>query len=85
VAAVGGHRRRPDAWSCLRSAVAIDDAEPDRWQRVAAGIVRCQDPATGRIEQSAGYFGLDDVDLDEHADDTSMMETLGREGWPAPR
>jgi trehalose/maltose hydrolase-like predicted phosphorylase len=62
-------RRRPDAWSRLRSALAIDDAEPDRWERVADGIARCQDPATGRIEQFAGYFDLDDIDLDEHADD----------------
>lgn len=71
----------PDGWHNLAARLALDPAEPQHWRTVAAGLVRGYDPATGLIEQFAGYHQLDPIDLSDH--DTSVATVDARLGWYA--
>ncbi|MGI9146432.1 MAG: glycoside hydrolase family 65 protein [Chloroflexota bacterium] len=72
--------RWPDEWRALRARLGLDVDEMAHWRDAAAGLVSGQDPVTGRIEQFAGYFGLEDVDLTQYAGRTVPMDVvLGRE------
>jgi trehalose/maltose hydrolase-like predicted phosphorylase len=63
----------------LRERLALDDAELDHWAQVAEGLVRGDDSRSGLIEQFAGYFGLEDIDLSAYATRTVPMDVvLGR-------
>jgi trehalose/maltose hydrolase-like predicted phosphorylase len=72
--------RWPDAWERLRTQLAIDDKELDAWREVARGLVRGDDAQNGLIEQFAGYFGLEQIDLAAYASRTAPMDVvIGRE------
>lgn len=71
--------RWPDHGEAMRERLALDHAELAHWTEVAHGLVRGQDPHTGMIEQFAGYFGLEDIDLGAYASRTAPMDVvLGR-------
>jgi trehalose/maltose hydrolase-like predicted phosphorylase len=54
-------------WTLLRAVEfstgldLVDDAERQRWRRMAERLVDGYDPTSGRHEQFAGYFDLDDM------------------------
>jgi trehalose/maltose hydrolase-like predicted phosphorylase len=77
IAALG--ERWAEHEQCLRKRLALEDAELARWIDVANGLVRGHHPHTGMIEQFAGYFGLEDIDLSAYASRTAPMDVvLGR-------
>jgi kojibiose phosphorylase len=71
----------PEAWQELAARLALDPAEPAHWRNVAGALVRSYDPATGLIEQFAGYYALEPIDLSDH--DTSVATVDARLGWYA--
>ena len=63
----------------LRNQLALEDTELAHWTDVAKGLVRGHDPHSEMIEQFAGYFGLEDIDLSAYASRTAPMDVvLGR-------
>ncbi|HSK33619.1 MAG TPA: hypothetical protein VK903_09060, partial [Propionicimonas sp.] len=75
----------PQRWSELSSALAIDAAELDRWQRVAQAMYLPVGP-DGLLEQFAGYFALTDLDVAELRDPSrtiSMQQRYGIDGIAA--
>jgi trehalose/maltose hydrolase-like predicted phosphorylase len=73
-------KRWPDAWARLRQQLALDDKELDGWRDVARGLVRGDEAQSGLIEQFAGYFALEPIDLTAYASRTAPMDVvLGRE------
>jgi trehalose/maltose hydrolase-like predicted phosphorylase len=72
--------RWPDAWARLRQQLALDDTELDGWRAVARGLVRGDEAQSGLIEQFAGYFALEQIDLSAYASRTAPMDVvIGRE------
>ena len=72
--------RWPDQWQALSRRLAFSPDEVAKWQEVAARLVTGLDRASGRIEQFAGYFGLEDIDLAAYAGRAMPMDVvLGRE------
>ena len=64
----------------IRQRLALDDGELGHWTEVAKRLVRGDDPVTGMIEQFAGYFRLEDIDLCAYAGRAVPMDViLGRE------
>ena len=59
--------RWPAQWAILRDRLGVDDAELAEWGRVAAGMAFTTDPSSGVLEQFAGFFGLEPVDLSAFA------------------
>ena len=59
--------RWPEQWRTLAGRLGLEVAELAHWRDVAARLVTGLDPATGRIEQFAGYFDLEDIDLAQYA------------------
>ena len=80
VAALLGERW-PARWQELQAALALGPAELEAWQRVADGLVRgVANIRSGLIEQFAGYFDLEDIDLEQYAGRSVPMDVvLGRE------
>lgn len=72
-------QRWPDAWQRLRQQLALDQTELHGWRQVAKGLVRGDDAQNGLIEQFAGYFGLEQIDLTAYASRSAPMDiVLGR-------
>jgi trehalose/maltose hydrolase-like predicted phosphorylase len=72
--------RWPEAWERLRQRLALDRKELDEWLDVANGLVRGDGDGDGLIEQFAGYFGLEDIDLADYESRIAPMDmVLGRE------
>jgi kojibiose phosphorylase len=71
----------PEDWQRLAARLKLDHTEPEHWRAVAAGLARGYDPATGLIEQFAGYHQLEPIDLSDH--DTSVATVDARLGWYA--
>ncbi len=64
----------------LVDALGLDSVELAHWRSVADRLVTGLDSRTGRIEQFAGYFQLEDIDLSQYAGRTVPMDVvLGRE------
>jgi HAD superfamily hydrolase (TIGR01509 family) len=51
----------PAIWRDLSDRLGLTGAELDEWQAVAEGLVDGFDPESGRYEQFAGFFGLEDI------------------------
>lgn len=66
-------------WAELSSRLGLDGDELDHWELVARGLQVAQDPATGVVEQFAGYHQLDEIDLAGH--DPSVATVDARLGW----
>jgi trehalose/maltose hydrolase-like predicted phosphorylase len=72
--------RWPSRWIGLADRIGLEDSELDRWRDVATTIATGLDPKTGLFEQFAGYFKLEDIDLNDYAGRTVPMDVvLGRE------
>ena len=72
-------QRWPARWAELSGQLGLDAAELAHWGEAAATLVTGLDPATGLIEQFAGFFALEPVDLAQHADRSVPMDVvLGR-------
>ena len=70
----------PDHYGRLRRRLALDDAELAIWTVVAERLARGYNRSTGMIEQFAGYFSLEDIDLGGYSGRTVPMDViLGRE------
>ena len=66
----------PARWAELSAQLGLDAAELARWHDVAATLVTGLDPASGLIEQFAGFFSLERVDLADYANRTTPMDVL---------
>jgi trehalose/maltose hydrolase-like predicted phosphorylase len=72
--------RWPARWGALADKLGLERAELTHWRDVAARLLTGLDPSTGRIEQFAGYFDLEDIDLAQYAGRTVPMDVvLGHE------
>jgi trehalose/maltose hydrolase-like predicted phosphorylase len=71
--------RWPDRCQVMLARLELSEGELERWTEVANRLVRGQDPQTGMIEQFAGYFGLEDIDVAAYSSRTAPMDVvLGR-------
>jgi trehalose/maltose hydrolase-like predicted phosphorylase len=57
----------PLHWEPLAMRLGLNDAELSAWQNAADRLVTGLDPVTGLIEQFAGFYGLEDIDLAPYA------------------
>ncbi len=72
--------RWPEQWRELSSRIGMHVDELVHWRDVASGLVDGIDPATRRVEQFAGYFDLEDVDLTQYDGRSVPMDVvLGHE------
>jgi trehalose/maltose hydrolase-like predicted phosphorylase len=70
----------PERWAALAGNLELGEAELKAWSEVAAGLTTGLDPRTGLLEQFAGYFELEDIDLREYEGRTVPMDVvLGRQ------
>ncbi len=73
-------QRWPAQWTALAGRLGMQDAELNQWQIVADTMATGLDPKSGIFEQFGGYFGLEDIDLNDYAGRTMPMDVvLGRE------
>jgi trehalose/maltose hydrolase-like predicted phosphorylase len=73
-------KRWPDCWDRLSSRLGLDDAELKQWPSAADTMATGLDPETGRYEQFAGYFALEEINLADYAGRSVPMDVvLGRE------
>jgi trehalose/maltose hydrolase-like predicted phosphorylase len=71
--------RWPEPWAHLASRIALDDSELADWLAVAETLVTGFDSRTKLFEQFAGFFSLEEIDLDQFADRRLPMDVvLGR-------
>lgn len=72
-------RRWPERWEALARRLDVTEAELDQWRDAAEGLITGFDPRTGLIEQFAGYFDLEPIDLSLYEGRTAPMDVvLGR-------
>ena len=72
--------RAPERAAELATELELSEERIARWLEIARDLVFLEDPETGRIEQFAGYFGLEDVDLKALEPRTrSVPDVLGLE------
>ncbi len=72
--------RWPDHWAALRDQIGISMAELDTWHDVVTRLVTGVDPTNAVIEQFAGFFDLEPIDLAAYTPRTAPMDVLlGRE------
>nr|QQZ51118.1 glycoside hydrolase family 65 protein [Phenylobacterium glaciei] len=66
-------------WTQLSSRLGLEDVELKQWRAVADTISTGIDSSTGLIEQFAGYFALEEIDLADYAGRSVPMDVvLGR-------
>jgi len=68
--------RWPARWGALADKLGLQVAELAHWRDVAARLVTGFDATTGRVEQFAGYFDLEDIDLTQYAGRTVPMDVV---------
>jgi trehalose/maltose hydrolase-like predicted phosphorylase len=72
--------RWPERWDALRERLGLTPAELSTWRDVAARLVTGFDETSGLIEQFAGFFGLEQIDLAAYTPRPAPMDVLlGRE------
>jgi trehalose/maltose hydrolase-like predicted phosphorylase len=72
--------RWPDRWATLREQIGISAAELAAWRDVAERLVTGLDASSGLLEQFAGFFALQPIDLAAYTPRTAPMDVLlGRE------
>jgi trehalose/maltose hydrolase-like predicted phosphorylase len=70
----------PEQWAVLRNQLGITAHDLKLWRMVAMGLAMNTDAATGVIEQFAGYFNLEPIDLAVYEPRTQPLDVLlGRE------
>jgi trehalose/maltose hydrolase-like predicted phosphorylase len=71
---------RPELWRALADRLHVQPDEPASWRRIAGAMVTGFDPRTRLFEQFAGFFRLDELDLDAYRARTLPIDIiLGRE------
>ena len=68
--------RWPQTWSLLATRLGLGDAELGEWRAAAERLATGFDARTGLFEQFAGYFGLEEIDLDDYAERTMPMDVV---------
>jgi trehalose/maltose hydrolase-like predicted phosphorylase len=56
-------RDHPRDWQRLSTRLSLTEEEPHSWRALATALVTGLDPTTKLVEQFAGYFQLEEVDL----------------------
>jgi kojibiose phosphorylase len=70
----------PERWTTLRKQLGITAHDLKQWRTVALGLAMNADAVTGVIEQFAGYFNLEPIDLAAYEPRTQPLDVLlGRE------
>jgi len=70
----------PEEWRRLREKIDLDAEEPDGWSMVADRMYGNGREEHGLLEQFAGYFELEDIDVSRYEPRTAALDTiLGRE------
>ncbi len=70
----------PEEWRLLRQKIALRAEEPGGWSAVADRMYGNGHGERGPLEQFAGYFGLEDIDVSRYEPLTASLDTiLGRE------
>ncbi len=73
-------RRWPERWARLREQLALTPAELAGWRDVAVRLMSGLDESSGLLEQFAGFFALEPLDLAAYTPRTAPMDVLlGRE------
>jgi len=73
-------KRWPERSAAISGRIALDEVELEEWGKAAETLATRVDVKTGLIEQFAGYFNLEEIDLSQYASrSTSMDVVLGRE------
>ncbi|MEW6554156.1 MAG: glycosyl hydrolase family 65 protein [Actinomycetota bacterium] len=74
----------PEEWRRMRKKLALRAKEPDAWSEVAERMYG--NGESGLLEQFAGYFQLEDIDVRRYEPHTVALDTiLGREKTAASR
>ncbi|MBE9607266.1 glycoside hydrolase family 65 protein [Acetobacteraceae bacterium H6797] len=69
-----------EAWPDARAKTGLGGEELAAWAEVAEGLVTGRDPSSGLLEQFAGYFALEEIDLAAYEGHRMPMDVvLGRE------
>jgi trehalose/maltose hydrolase-like predicted phosphorylase len=68
--------RWPERWQSLSTRLGLTSDEMARWRAVASGLATMLQPGTARIEQFAGYFGLEEIDLALYAGRAMPMDVV---------
>jgi trehalose/maltose hydrolase-like predicted phosphorylase len=72
--------RWPEHWAEIAGRLHLDHVELKQWRTIAETLVTSTNPATGVIEQFAGFFEREEVDLARYTGRIASMESvLGRE------
>jgi trehalose/maltose hydrolase-like predicted phosphorylase len=69
-------QNHPEAMQVLKSRIALSEQEPRRWLDIAAKMYIAQDPDSGLIEQCAGFFRLEQIDLASFEPRTAPIDML---------
>jgi trehalose/maltose hydrolase-like predicted phosphorylase len=69
-------QNHPGAMRDLKFRIALSDLEPGRWRDIAARMYLAQDATSGLIEQCAGFFGLEQIDLASIEPRTAPIDML---------
>lgn len=70
----------PDEWRALREKIALGAEEADGWSEVADRMFGKEWEEGELLEQFAGYFGLEDIDVRRYEPHVAALDTiLGRE------
>ncbi|MBI2939449.1 MAG: glycoside hydrolase family 65 protein [Chloroflexi bacterium] len=73
-------QHHPRHWQEMSDRLDVNDRELALWSDVVQRLAISDDPRTGLIEQFAGYFALEDLDLRAYEPRTAAMQVLlGRE------
>jgi trehalose/maltose hydrolase-like predicted phosphorylase len=73
-------QRWPDHWAGLSSRLQLTDAELSHWRIVAETMTTGWSPQTGLVEQFAGFFALEEIDLSPYEGRSVPMDSmLGRQ------
>ncbi len=72
--------RWPECWTSLSSRIGLYDTELNQWKSAADSMATGLDPKTGLLEQFAGYFALEKINLADYAGRSVPMDVvLGRD------
>ncbi len=79
-------REHPEVFSSLAARIGFKTQETARWLQVAGNMYNGFIPACNFIEQFAGYFDLEDIDVRKYEPRTAALDIiLGRERTAASR
>jgi trehalose/maltose hydrolase-like predicted phosphorylase len=69
-------RRWPEHWTSIADRLQLDPDETAEWQTLASRLFTSVDPATGLLEQFAGFFDLEPVDIAAYEPRSAPLDLL---------